>query len=106
MNAWMVVLAAGAGSFLFRLSMIVAADRVRLPARLDHAADFVAPSAFAALAMTGVAGAALGATGTAALPPLVAATVAVLAVLRTGSAYAAVLTGMPALWLTTALLSL
>ena len=105
MNAWTVIVAAGFGSYLLRLSMIGAADRIRLPARLDDSAALVAPSAFAALAVTGVAGAVLGAGLPAGIAPLAAAAVAVLAVMRTGSAYAAVLTGMPTLWILTALTS-
>jgi branched-subunit amino acid transport protein len=100
MNAWLVILAAGLGSYLLRLSMIIVA--VRLPARLDRAAPLVAPAAFAALAVTGVAGALT--VPHQAVPALLALAVAVLAVVRTGSSSAAVLAGMPTLWLATALL--
>ena len=106
MNAWIVVLLAGLGSYAFRLSMILAADRVRMPMQLEHASGFVSPAAFAALAMTSVAGAVIGAGVGQATPPIVAVAVAVLAVLRTGSPVAALLAGMPALWLTTALFSI
>lgn len=105
MNAWLVVLLAGAGSLLLRLSMIVAADRFRLPAQLDQASALVAPAAFAALAATSIAGAALDAVGAEAVAPLAAVGVAVLVVARTGSRHAAVLVGMPTLWLTSALLA-
>ena len=44
----------------------------------------------------------LGATRAAA--PLAAVAVAVIAVLRTGSSYAAIVAGMPTLWVTAALL--
>jgi branched-subunit amino acid transport protein len=103
MNAWIVILAAGFGSYLFRLSMIGAADRIRLPARLDDSAGLVAPSAFAALAVTSIAGSVLGAGVPQAFAPLAAAAVAVLAVMRTGSSYTAALAGMPTLWILTAL---
>ena len=103
MNAWTVVLAAGFGSYLFRMSMIGLADRIRLPARLDDSAAFVAPAAFAALAVTSIAGAVIGAGLPHAAAPLAAAVVGVLAVLRTGSSHAAVLAGMPTLWLVTVL---
>ena len=103
MNAWIVVLMAGFGSYLFRMSMIGLADRIRLPARLDDSAALVAPTAFAALAVTSIAGAVIGAGLPHASAPLAAVVVAVLAVLRTGSSHAAVLTGMPTLWLLTAL---
>jgi branched-subunit amino acid transport protein len=102
MNAWTVVLAAGLGSYLFRLSMIGAADRLRLPERFDDSVALVAPSAFAALAVTAVAAAAVDAGGQQAMAPLVAAAMAVFAVVRTGSTYAAILAGMPTLWIMTA----
>ena len=105
MNAWTVVLAAGFGSYLFRMSMIAAPGWIRLPARLDDSAAMVAPSAFAALAVTSIASSVLDAGVPQALIPLAAAAVAVLAVIRTGSTYAAVLAGMPTLWILTALTS-
>jgi branched-subunit amino acid transport protein len=105
MTAWIVVLAAGAGSYLLRLSMIMATDRVRLPTRLDQALALVAPAAFAALAATAIAEATLAAGAGLAPAPLAAAAVAVLAVARTGSPRAALLAGMPTLWLMTAVLS-
>lgn len=103
MTAWLVIIAAGVGSYLLRLSMITAADRVRLPTRLEQASELVAPAAFAALAATAIAEATLAAG--AAPAPLIATAVAVLAAARTGSPQAALLAGMPTLWLITALLS-
>ena len=99
MTAWLSILAIGLGSYLFRLSMIVMIDRVRMPDRFERASEFVAPAAFAALATTGVATACLHAGAGQAAPPLAAVAVAVMAVLRTGSPHAAVLAGMPTLWL-------
>ncbi len=105
MNAFIVVLVAGLGCYALRMSMIGAANRIRLPARVDDSAALVAPAAFAAIAVTSIAGAALGSALPQALAPLAAALVAVLAVMRTGSSYAAVLAGMPTLWILTALMS-
>ena len=104
MNAWTVILAAGLGSYLFRLSMIVLFDRITMPAYLQRASELVAPAAFAALAAAGVAAACGGLGMTRAAAPLVAVAAAVIAVLRTGSPQAAILAGMPALWVATALL--
>ena len=104
MNAWTVILAAGLGSYLFRLSMIVLFERITMPAYLQRASELVAPAAFAALAAAGVAASCSGLGMTAAAPPLVAVATAVIAVLRTGSPQAAILAGMPALWVATALL--
>lgn len=100
MTAWIVVLLAGLGSYLFRISMIILAERVRLPARVEQASAFVAPVAFVTLAVAGVATAALQAEDlVAAAVLLVAAGSAVIAVRLTGRPYVAVLIGMPALWL-------
>jgi branched-subunit amino acid transport protein len=105
MNAWIVILAAGSGSYLFRLSMIILTGRITLPPYLERASGLVAPAAFAALAAAGVATACIGLGATQAAAPLAAVAAAVIAVLRTGSSYAAILVGMPALWITTSLLS-
>ena len=104
MNAWIVILAAGLGSYLFRLSMIVLASRITMPAYLERASGLVAPAAFAALAAAGVATACRGLGATQAAAPLAAVAVAIIAVLRTGSPQAAILAGMPALWVATTLL--
>jgi branched chain amino acid efflux pump len=104
MNVWTVILAAGLGSYLFRLSMIVLFDRITMPAYLQRASELVAPAAFAALAAAGVATVCMGLGATRAAAPLAAVAAAVIAVLRTGSPQAAILVGMPALWVATALL--
>ena len=83
MNAWTVILAAGLGSLLFRLSMIVLFGRITMPAYLQRAPELVAPAAFAAMAATGVATACLGLGIARAAAPLVAVSVAIIAVLRT-----------------------
>jgi branched-subunit amino acid transport protein len=102
MTVWLVVLLAGLGSYLFRISMVMLADRVTMPEKVEQASAFVAPAAFAALAATGITASALGADIAGALPPLAAVAVAIIAVHRTGRPYMAVLAGMPALWIVTA----
>jgi branched-subunit amino acid transport protein len=102
MTAFVVVLLAGLGSYLFRISMIVLAERIELPDVLEKASAFVAPAAFAALAATGVVAASRGADLTAALAPLGAVAGAVVAVRLTRRPYAAPLAGMPVFWLLTA----
>jgi branched-subunit amino acid transport protein len=104
MSTWIVIVAAGLGSYLFRLSMIVLFDRITMPAYLQRASELVAPAAFAALAAAGIAAACSGLGITGATAPLAAVAAAVIAVLRTGSPQAAILAGMPALWIATALL--
>ena len=94
MNAWIVILAAGLGSYLFRLSMIVLFDRITMPARLQRATELVAPAAFAAMAAAGIATTCMSLGVARAAAPLAAVAVAVIAVLRTGSPQAAILAGI------------
>jgi len=103
MNAWIVIIAAGVGCYLLRLSMI-GSDRVRLPSRLDDAATLVAPAAFAAIAVTSIASAVLAAGIPHAFAPLGAVAVGALATARTGSPVAAMLAGMPTYWILTAVI--
>jgi branched-subunit amino acid transport protein len=102
MNVWLVIVAAGLGSYLFRISMVVLADRVTMPAQLERASSFVAPAAFAALAAGGIAANTAGVDLAAWAAPLAAVVVAVVAVRRTGRPYAALLAGMPTLWVLSA----
>jgi branched-subunit amino acid transport protein len=102
MSTWLVVVAAGAGSYVLRISMIVLAARVGLPPLLERATRFAVPTAFAALAAASLGGYTTG-WDAAALAPVVAIGVAVVAVRRTGSPHAAVLAGMPTLWALSAL---
>jgi branched-subunit amino acid transport protein len=104
MNAWIVIVAAGVGSYLFRLSMIILTGRITMPPPLERASGLVVPAAFAALAAAGVAAACGGLGIPQAAAPLAAVAAAVIAVLRTGSSQAAILVGMPALWVATTLL--
>ena len=56
MSAWIVVALAGAGSYLFRISMLVVAAHAGVPAVIERSARFAVPIAFAALAATSLAG--------------------------------------------------
>lgn len=103
MSAWIVILAVGLGSLLLRLSMI-GSDRIRLPGRLDAAAQLIAPAAMATLAVSGIAGPVLSSglpQGFALLGGLGAGA---LATARTGSPAAAMIIGLPAYWLLSAVL--
>src|ERR1700761_7875837 len=104
MSTWIVIVAAGLGSYLSRLSMIVLFDRITMPPYLERASGLVAAAAFAALAAAGVAAATSGLGMTGAAAPLAAVAAAVIGVLGTGSPQAAILAGMPALRVATALL--
>ena len=72
MNAWLVVLAAGLGSYLFRLSVVTLADRITMPASLERATELIAPASFAAIGATGIAHSFVDVSLIEALPPLAA----------------------------------
>lgn len=104
MTVWLVVVAVGVGSFLFRISMLVVAARAGLPTVLARAARFAVPTAFASLATTSLVGRVTADLASAA-PTAAALLVAVVAVRRTGSRHAALVAGMPTLWVVSALAS-
>jgi branched-subunit amino acid transport protein len=104
-TAWMVVLGAGAGSFLFRLSVVALIDHISAPVTLERMATFVVPAAFSGLAAAaltrplaagGGAGVALG------LAVLVTAVTAV----RGRTVPVAFLSGLITLWSATAAVSI
>lgn len=103
MNAGLVVVTVGIGSYLFRLSMVALLGRAGSSDRFERASSFVVPSAFAALA-TGSVVAGLSGHGAGSIAPLAAVSLAAVAVRRTGSPRAALVAGMPTLWILHALL--
>jgi branched-subunit amino acid transport protein len=102
MTPWIVVVAVGAGSWLFRVSMLVVAARIGLPPVVERAARHAVAISFAALATAALADRVAGAGATAV--PLLAVVVAILAVRRTGSPHAALLAGMPTAWVVAAVM--
>ena len=102
MNVWVVIVLAGMGSFLLRISMLVLAARTGVPPVLERAAAFAVPVSFAGLAAGALATQAAH-TGVGALPALIAVAVGVAAVRRTGAARSAILVGMPTIWVLSAL---
>jgi branched chain amino acid efflux pump len=98
MSAWLVVLAVGLGSYLFRAGVVLIADHIVLPAPVQEATELVAPVAFAALAASSVAQACWGVPVTDALAPLLAVTAAAIAVARSGRSWLALVVGLPVLW--------
>ncbi|MFL6206398.1 MAG: AzlD domain-containing protein [Acidimicrobiales bacterium] len=101
MSAWAVIAVAGAGSFLLRISMLVLAARRGVPTIVERAAGFAVPVAFAGLAAGALASYTVR-TGSSALPALVGVAAGLAAVRRTGSAPAAILVGMPTIWVLSA----
>jgi len=102
MTAVVVVIVAGIVSYAFRVSMLIVAARRSVPSFLERAGRFAVPTAFAALAAGSLA---TGVAEVPALAPISAVAVGAVAVRRTGSPHAAVLAGMPVLWLLTAVVA-
>jgi branched-subunit amino acid transport protein len=94
MNLWLVLVLAGAGTLLLRLSFILAANALKLPAAVDRAADLVFPVAMAAILGASLHGfaAAVHVGQTVAL--VLAATATALVSRFTGSVLAALGTGL------------
>jgi branched-subunit amino acid transport protein len=103
MTIWTVVIAAGVATYLLRISMLVVAAHTEIPGLVKRAAVVAVPAAFAALATTAFVGQVTASTS--AIPVAVAMAAGVVAVRRSGSARAAVLVGMPTLWVLSALQS-
>jgi branched-subunit amino acid transport protein len=94
---WTVVILAGVATFSMRFVFIALFGRVAIPSVLERALRYVAPSVLAALTVPAV----MAPSGT--LDPwnafLPAAMIGGLAAWRTRSVGAAILLGLPALWL-------
>jgi branched-subunit amino acid transport protein len=82
--------------------LAVAARNNRLPAWIERAARLAVPTAFAALATTSISNAV--SANLASVAPAAALLAAVLAVRRSGSPQAALLAGMPVMWILSMLL--
>jgi branched-subunit amino acid transport protein len=102
MSAYVAILAVGFGSYLMRISMLVLAARIgAVPPIVERAARYAIPVSFAALATDAFA---RQMTFTrSALAPAAAVLVAIVAVRRTRSPHAALIAGMPTLWIVAAL---
>ena len=103
MSAWMVIVAAGIASYLPRVEHGSARlTRSACPPAWRTSAGLVAHAAFAALVVTSLAGTVVGTTPVQATPSVVAVVVAVVAVVDQ-LPYAAVLAGLLAFWILTAI---
>ena len=101
MTAWIVIIAAGIATFAMRFSFIALFGRFSVPAHVERALKYVAPSVLAALTLPAL----LAPGGT--FDPwnvfVPAAVLGGLAAWRTKSIGAAIVVGMPALWILQAL---
>lgn len=101
MTVWLTIILVAVGSYGLRLSMIMLASRAGIPDLLERSARCGLPAVFAALASTGLMRHATFEPDVVA--PFAAVAVAIVAVHRTKSPSAALLAGMPTLWLVSAL---
>jgi hypothetical protein len=104
MNAYVAIAAVALGSYALRISMLVLTAQVGVgPPVIERAARYAIPVSFAALA-TDAFVPHLG-VSRAAIAPAATLVVAVIAVRRTHSPHAALIAGLPTLWVFTALTS-
>lgn len=97
MTMWAVVVGAGLATFAMRFSFIALFGRVDIPPTLERALRYIAPAVLAALTVPAVV--APGGTWDPWNAFLPAAVVGGLAAWRTRSIGAAIIVGLPALWL-------
>ena len=97
MTAWIVIIASGIATFAMRFSFIALFGRFSIPETVERALKYVAPSVLAALTLPAL----LAPGGT--FDPwnvfVPAAVLGGLAAWRTKSIGAAIVVGMPALWI-------
>ncbi len=97
MSMWFVVIAAGIATFAMRFSFIALFGRVGVPVPLERALRYVAPAVLAAITVPAIV--APGATFDPWNAFVPAAILGGIAAWRTKSIGAAIIVGLPALWL-------
>ena len=97
MSTWIAVIAAGVATYAIRLSFIALFGRIEVPDPLERALRYVPPAVLAAIAVPGVA--APGGLYDLWNPFVPAAILGGLAAWKTRSIGAAILIGMPSLWI-------
>lgn len=99
MNAWPILIAAGALTYALRLSFILLMERLEVPRNLKRALYYVPPAVLSAIIFpellmpSGTLNVSLG------NPRLLAGALAVVVAWRTKSAVLTILSGMAALWI-------
>jgi branched-subunit amino acid transport protein len=99
-NAWLVIVAIGLGSYAMRAVMLAFVATKPLPARYDTAMRLVAPAAIGALTAA-LAFTRAGTIQPLPVPELIAVAIGFIAVRRTGNVLHAITVGLPTLWLLT-----
>lgn len=99
MRVWLIFIGCGLVTYCSRASFLLFGDRISLPSRVQRSLDYVAPAAFAAIAVPAV----LGSDGLSSLAPPNAAVIAVLiagvVVAKSRNMAVALVIGMASLWL-------
>ena len=101
-TAWLTVLIAGVGCYLLRISMVALLDGRQPSTATTRLAGYVMPAAFAALAAAGLLHSAEASAGDAVIA-VVGAAVTTLVAIRTRSSNVALLAGLAAAGLATAI---
>ena len=96
MSAWVAVVLAGLGTFLFRVGVAAVVDRVALPSWFERASSNIMPACFAGLASVALLGHA--SRGPADAVPLAAGAVVTVAVARSRPAHLAMFCGLGVVW--------
>lgn len=102
MTTWLVMILAGGGTYLLRISMLAAHDSFGTPRWLERRLHLVGPGVLSAILVSSM----ISAHGPASAPDpaaLVAVAVAFLAVRRTGDIGWALIVGLPTAWFVTAI---
>lgn len=102
MTAWLVIAAAGLGTYALRASMFVVLGEREVPAWATSALALVAPAAVAALTAS-IVFTESGALASAPAAEIAAVGAGFLAVRRTGNVMLAFAAGLPVYWVVTAL---
>ncbi len=99
MTLWLTIIGGGIITYLTRASFILAGDQVRLPAAVERGLRYVAPAAFAAIAVPAVFGGdGLDGFGDD-VPRITAAIVAGAVIVRSRNVPASLVLGLSTLWL-------
>ena len=99
MSTFLVLLAAGAGTYVIRASLLVLLSGRSVPAALADSLSFVGPAAMGALVASSLA----GHGSSVPYSTIAACAVGFVVARRTGRATYALVAGFPVLWLLTAL---
>ena len=102
MSTWLVMVLAGLGTYLLRVSMVVAHDRFGTPRWLESNLRLIGPSVLAAILVSSLILSHGHRTGPR-VSEVIAVTAAYVAVRRRGTVSAALVVGFPVYWLCLAL---